>query len=368
MSVINRMLRDLEARRPSNSAPANAASDAVHATPATAPRRRLWLLLLAGGAAISVAGFGDWPKAFSMSSRSPTPAAMLDITVAAETPAPVPPAAPLQSAPQNAPPGGATGAAAVAPAPTLTARAERETRTAEPFAKVAAATMRRAPQSVPSPISVNSSPGAALAEPSAPGNVDKRMLLLPAAQRAQSLFRQGLELAGTGHARAALDKLQEALKLDAGLLSARHGAATLWLELGQPAQAETLALQGLELAPQEPRLIYLLARILADRGDAAGAIARLDSSRALDADGFGLRAGLLSQQGNFQRALADYEQAVRQQPGNSLWWLGLGVALEAAGHAPQARQAYTRAQTIGIARHDLNLFVDQKLASLEGAR
>ena len=201
-----------------------------------------------------------------------------------------------------------------------------------------------------------------------PGQVDKQMLPMPANQRAQTLLRQALELVATGHGRGALEKFLDALKLEPGLLSARRHAVTLQLELGQAAQAEALALQGLVLAPNEAQLNYLLARILAERGDAAGAIARLDNSHPLGGEAFGLRAGLHAQRGDFPRALSDYEHAVRLQPANSLWWLGLGVALESAGHAPQARQAYARAQSIGIERHDLNLFVDQKLATLEGMK
>ena len=372
MSVINRMLRDLDARRASTGGAGDAPNPAVRATPASPPRRQLWLLLLGGGVAISAAAFGDWPTALSKTARPPTPVAMVEGAEAVSAPLPQTPPATSPTAQSAAPTPTAVSSAesstklAMVP-PTLppTARAD-EPRAQAPLARVA--TARSQPAAIALPALTGAPHSDGLGAPAEAGSVDKRLLTPPAAQRALDLYRQALELATSGHGRAALEKLHDALKLDPGLLSARLHAVTLSLELGQPVQAEAIALQGLAVAPHEPQLTYLLARVLADRGDAAGAIAHLDRATRLSGEAFGLRAGLLAQRGEFERALHDYEQAVRAQPGNSLWWLGLGVTLEAAGHAPQARLAYARAQSVGIERHELNLFVDQKLVALEGLR
>ena len=174
-----------------------------------------------------------------------------------------------------------------------------------------------------------------------------------------------MELVGSGHGRTALERLQQALAIQPTLTVARVQALNLMVEQGLHAEAEALAREGLALSPGEPQLSYLLARSMAGHGDIAAALAVLERSPGLGADAFGLRAGLLSQQGDFRRAAADYEQAVRLQPGNSLWWLGLGVALEAQGQPLQARRVYARAQSLGMDSHDLNVFLDQKLASLK---
>ena len=203
------------------------------------------------------------------------------------------------------------------------------------------------------------------AESATPGRVDKRMTVPSGTQRAQALYRQGLELAGSGQGRMAVQKMQEALQLDPTMRVARQQAVALLFEQNRAAEAQTLAQEGLALAPDDVALTYLLARGMAGGGDSAGALALLERSPRLSADAYGLRAGLLSQQGDFKRALPDYEQAVRLQPGNSLWWLGLGVALEAEGQRQQARQVYARAQGLGVGSHDLNVFLDQKLRALQ---
>lgn len=205
----------------------------------------------------------------------------------------------------------------------------------------------------------------ARADSTGPGRVDKQMSLPSATQRAQALYRHGLELAASGQGRQGVQRLQEALQIDPKLHAARLQAVALLFEQGRGPEAEALAREGLLLVPDDAALGYLLARGMAGQGDTAGALALLERSPRLSADAFGLRAGLYSQQGDFKRALPDYEQAVRLQPANSLWWLGLGVALEADGQRKQARQVYARAQGIGVDSHELNVFLDQKLRALQ---
>ena len=357
MSVINKMLRDLEARR----APAVAAPDAVHATAPQRKSGRLLGLTVLGGAAAAAMAFGDWP-ALLAAKASPVPVPLVVVqfdepAVAVERAAPAASAAsaaePVHTRAPLPPP--------AAPPPVAAQAAVTPRTTTPPTAPTPT------PEPRPATITPVAAPPSSLpaALPPTAATVEKRMAALAPAQRAQALYRQGLELAGTGHGRQAVERLKDALKLDPALAAARMHAASLLLEQGRGAEAEGLARDGMALSADEPALATLLARVLADRGDATGALALLTRQDRLGADGFGLRAGLLAQQGDFQRALPDYEQAVRLQPGNSLWWLGLGVALEADGRSQQARQVYGRAQAIGMERADLNTFIDQKLQQLD---
>ncbi len=184
-------------------------------------------------------------------------------------------------------------------------------------------------------------------------------------QMAQALTRQGQQAAASGHGRTALEFFEQALALQPGLLAARVPAVALLLEQGRNADAQALARAGLSLAPGDAQLSYLLARDLAGAGERSAALAVLDSASQRDAEALGLRAGLLTQQGEYKRAGEDYEAALRTQPANSLWWLGLGVALESQGQPQQARRVYARAQNLGLDSHELSLFVDRKLAALQ---
>jgi MSHA biogenesis protein MshN len=104
--------------------------------------------------------------------------------------------------------------------------------------------------------------------------------------------------------------------------------------------------------------------MLSDRGQHESALALLDQQAKLGADGHGLRGGILSRSGDFKRASLDYQSAVAQQPDNSLWWLGLGVALEAQGQPQDARRVYAKAQSLGMDRADMAAFIDEKLRTL----
>jgi len=47
-----------------------------------------------------------------------------------------------------------------------------------------------------------------------------------------------------------------------------------------------------------------------------------------------------------------------------LWWLGVGVALESLGEPARARQAFAKAQALGLPREDLRHYVDERLRAL----
>jgi MSHA biogenesis protein MshN len=185
------------------------------------------------------------------------------------------------------------------------------------------------------------------------------------AQRAALAYRQAVELASSGHGSQAIDKARETLKADPDHTAARQLAAALLFEKNQLDEAETLLREGLARQANQPPLVYLLARLKAETGDTAGALATLAQSNELSADGHGLRAVILARQGRYREALPSYEAAARLAPQNASWWLGLGVALDAEGQSANAVRALQRARAIGSLQGELLSFVDQKLAALK---
>jgi MSHA biogenesis protein MshN len=110
--------------------------------------------------------------------------------------------------------------------------------------------------------------------------------------------------------------------------------------------------------------VVLLARLRAERGDDSGALQLLNSRALRTAEAEGLRAALLAHSGEHAQALPAYEAALRQQPGNATWWLGMGVSLEAQGQAQRARGAFERAQQIGLPSADLSSYAGSRLRAL----
>jgi MSHA biogenesis protein MshN len=342
MSVINRMLQDLQDRK------AGLASSPGMVMPVAAkpPGTQRLLVLLAGGSAlIAAVAYAPMPMlGEATAAHTPQPVAV------GAAPAPLAPTAPLavavamaasQAQSEKAMP--TTSPAPLHPLPVV----------AKPVAVTTIAAT--APASSASPTSV---PVPVLAQ------VDKRVLAETPRQRAQNFYRQGADQAATGHVRQAVDLALEALKADPGYGEARHFAVALMYEQQRVAEAEALAREGLAMSRHQGQLAYLLARMLSERGSNQEAVALLDQQPNLTADGHGLRAGILSQSGDFKRASQDYQSAAMQQPDNSLWWFGLGVALEALGQPQEARRVYAKAQSLGMDRPDLTAFIDQKLRTL----
>ena len=401
MSVINQMLSRLDERRAATpDTPATAAAGVVVAVPQTATRR-LGLMVLTGIALVSAAAFGQWPALMGQPSAAPQPvviAAEVAADVAAE-PAPWAAAAaaptPVEAVDAVAPPGPLTpearesqtlpAASTFSPTtaplqPTLSAEEQgsRAVRTATVSMATAPATAKPLPAVPPTTLAIaaptvtlpvnplrESSSGNSGTSGSDSGTVEKRVIPPSPSQRAAFAYRQALDNAASGHSHPAIDQALEALKADPDHAAARELAAVLMIESKRLGDAAALMREGLERQPQQPRLTMLLARIDAESGATQTALDRLDAASALDAEGHGLRAALLTRAERYREAASAYESAVRLQPDNASWWFGLGVALEAHGQAPLARQALQRARAIGSLRGDALAHVEQKLASRE---
>jgi MSHA biogenesis protein MshN len=329
MSVINQMLQDLQARKVG----LEHKPGPVMVVVPKPPGRRVTGLLLGGTALIAMITYTPWPDTSDASaSRVPMP-------VLISRPAPVAVAASMAMAAKPS-----VHHAVLAKAPVL------PNKSIKPVGPLLVEAL------------LASAPTAAA--PVVSGSVDKHMRDETPRQRAQTLYRQGADLAATGHVRQAVDLALDALKADPTYSEARQFAVSLLYEQQRLVEAEALARDGLSMSRQQSQLAYLLARMMADRGSNEAAVELLDQQTNLSPDGYGLRAGILSQAGNFKRASQDYQSAVMQQPDNSLWWLGLGVALEALGQSQEARRVYAKAQSLGMDRPDLTAFIDQKLKAL----
>ena len=75
-------------------------------------------------------------------------------------------------------------------------------------------------------------------------------------------------------------------------------------------------------------------------------------------------AGVLQRAQRHGEAVEHYQAALKLAPQKGVWWMGLGISLQAGKHLPEARAAYTRAKTAGGMTPELQAFVDRKLEAL----
>ncbi len=196
-------------------------------------------------------------------------------------------------------------------------------------------------------------------------SVEKKLSPMSPDQHAQALYAQAVESAQTGRSILALTQAQDALHHQPTHHLARHLAAMLLHETARTAQAIELLREGLKLDPQAQTLSFFLARLQAHQGALNAALETLDQSQLHSLEAESLRAGLWSQLHNYKQAAVAYEAALKLQPDQATLWLGLGVAFEGQAQSGPAQQAFTRAQALGLSDPELKAFVAQRLKALE---
>ena len=93
-------------------------------------------------------------------------------------------------------------------------------------------------------------------------------------------------------------------------------------------------------------LIVMLVGVVALAGCTAQESSNTTSAASGDADTFFAQAGTLGEQGNYQQALATYEQGLQLDPDNVEALNGKGATLRALGRDDEALAAFTRATEI----------------------
>ncbi len=342
MSLINQMLKDLDARRPR---PAGAHEAALHGmgltgdhrSSATLPWSRLALGAITASLIAVLLTLRPWfqPGGPQFDTGSAGDSAVEPLH------APVPVAGPsIPAKPAPAP------AAARPAVDQVTADSRPARRTAK---KLPVQPAKRADSSIP---------------PAKPA------IHLTPHQKAGLAFRRALELLDRGNDRAAEVQLRKALSLEAGLADARVQLAALLLREQRLVDAEMLLVEGLAIRADQLALAELYARLLVERGDNARALDVLDAAGAAHSDLAevrALRAGILMKLGDARSAALDYRKALATNPQRAVWWIGLGVALEQAGDPARALPAYHRAQRLPLST-ELYDFVVKRINALNNPR
>lgn len=337
MSIINQMLRDLDARDASASERAGL-PPMLRTLPPEAPARPLgWLLLAAGlllGALITWFVLGQQtPPPIEQPVPAPAPE---QAAQAAATPAAEPqPSAPASAVPEPAP--------ARKPAP-------------KPSAHPAPAPVAKA---VPAPAAMTAEPA-----PAAAAHIDKQPKGGPAREQAETEYRRGMQAAGSGDSAAALPALRRALEIDPQHVRARQALLSVLAGSRQWDEVKQVARNGLALDPAKSGWAVILARLQHEQGDTEGAVKTLEAHAAHaagDADYQGLLAFLLQKSQRPAEAAQRYQAALGLRPGEGRWWYGLGLALEAAGRGDEAKAAFGRARDTGSLSADMLGIIEQKL-------
>ncbi|MGB9989588.1 tetratricopeptide repeat protein [Massilia sp. SM-13] len=184
-------------------------------------------------------------------------------------------------------------------------------------------------------------------------------------QRGETLYRRGLAALQEGRVNEALASLEQAV-----LYYPRHDAARqtligLLIENRRTDEAIRHLQFGIGLDPRQVNMAMLLARLQLERGGAAvDTLQRSLPYAGNNAEYRAFLAGALQHDQRHREAVEQYQAALRLQPHNGVWWMGLGISLQADKRNAEARDAFTRARATGALNPELQVFVERKLQQL----
>jgi MSHA biogenesis protein MshN len=173
------------------------------------------------------------------------------------------------------------------------------------------------------------------------------------------------ELIARGRSTEAMELLVQVLNRQPTHVAARSSLAALLAEAGRREQALHVLLAGTEV--DAARFAMPTAQLQAEMGDLNGAqqtLARVPPARR-NAGYEALNAGLAQRAGDHMTAIAAYRRALAQVQPEAVWWVGLGVSLEATGEAAEARNAYLRATAEAKLPADVRRYATERVAALE---
>lgn len=330
MSIINKMLRDLDQRQAALGAPPGSTHGrvvhgaTVSLAPALGGARAVRSGMLVGLAVLllaMVAGLAWWAWTSPVAATRTQP-----IAAPAAAAAPAPPQA--STAPVSGAPVASVAAMQPVPTkPTLPATDQVRVKTAVAAVSAAPSATTAAQNSglLASSTADTLPPPAGTPALSAATNPDPQAAPLRQAQAGREALAQAQALWNAGSHDAATDLLQQALAL---------------------AHASPGAPNGLVLAS----LARELARMELADGRAAAALemlTRLEPVLGRDADVWALRANAAQRLARHQDSVQAYAMALQLRPNTQRWLLGSAVSLAALGQAAQAGDMASKARSLG---------------------
>lgn len=199
------------------------------------------------------------------------------------------------------------------------------------------------------------------------GVMDKKIRPPTSEDRAESEYRQAVDLLQKGHEADARRHLRTALDDNAAHTRARELLAGLLVQSGHWREAEQVLEQGIGKVPAYYPFAQLLARVYVDHGADQKALAVMERSRqagAGDADYMAFLAAMYQREGKYPEAIKAYTDTIKLNPQQGRSWLGMGISLEANQDRKAAGAAYQRAIDSGNLDDKLLSYARQRLAAI----
>ncbi|MGO4377716.1 tetratricopeptide repeat protein [Pseudoduganella sp. RAF19] len=186
-------------------------------------------------------------------------------------------------------------------------------------------------------------------------------------QRAENEYRRALGALQDGRVSEAVAGLEQAVYLYPRHDAARQTLVGLLVERKQYADAIRHLQFAISLDPRQSNMTMLLARLQSEQGGPAiETLQRGLQYASGNAEYRALLAGMLQRTQRNHEAVEQYQAALKLQPSNGVWWMGLGISLQADKRAAEAHDAFVHARDSGRLTPELQAFVERKLQQPAG--
>ena len=374
MSVINKMLQDLDRRNAQAASPGRKPFADVRAI-GGARAGAEWFWRVVAALLLVAAAWTVWviyqlqPRSVvtELAHRAAEDTRRRAVSAAQSRPAPQPvamkPAAPAPSRPEVVVPQPAPEKLA-APMETLRLALTIDTPLAPPVRRSAE---REAPGRKAAATAVRPAPRETAPTPAA-AHIEKRARDRLPEDRAENEFRRAAQFLRHGRVVDAEEALIAALEADGAHQPSRQTLIALYIEQGRTEDARARLEQGLALNAAHTPYAVALARIHVDRGDYSKALEVLDKIGAgapLDQDFHAMRGAILLRMSRLAEAAEAYRLALGRSARNGVSWVGLGIALSELGRGAEARDAFRRGIATGSLSDDLRAYAEQRVRQLQ---
>ncbi|MDO2949924.1 tetratricopeptide repeat protein [Aeromonas simiae] len=190
---------------------------------------------------------------------------------------------------------------------------------------------------------------------------------LSAAQRSELAERRAATALARGDLQEAERQYGDLLSEQPDHVEARKQLAALLYGQERYEEAQKSLLEGLRVHPAQADFRLLLARMAIAQQQPLQALDWLAGARpsiAQNLDYYATWAALAQDAGHTAEARQLYLDLLHQRPDEGRWWLGLGIAEETLGNTAQALEAYRNAQLHGGLGEASNNWLAQRIAAL----
>jgi len=206
-------------------------------------------------------------------------------------------------------------------------------------------------------------PTVATMEETSFGQMDIRPSASTPAMQVERLLAEAKTLYSRREFRQADEKVEGILKQQPLHIEARLLYTSALISRGNTGNAMQVLAEGLQLNPGISEWARVYARLLVDQGQTVQAVEVLTYGLpqiSQDQDYYAFYAALLQGLARHDEAAEFYRALLGEQPENRLWWMGLGISLDALNNSGDAVYAYSRALEGDTLNNELRQYVLQQ--------